>query len=97
MPACQFSRWGAWAKVLGDCDQDRFVPVSAGLLHGWVQTPLRSEITDAISACCFSLRAQVPCVLWLDDQLVFDRIQLFHARPCWFKPNQSNAGRSCTF
>ena len=89
-PSCPLSRWGAWGVVLGHVMAEGFFPVASGLLHGWLQTPLRGEITAAISACCFAILTQRPCTIWTDNQLVFDRLNMFRARPCWFKPNQTN-------
>lgn len=90
-PACPFSRLAAWGVVLAAADFATFHPLASGLVSGWLQTVLRGELSAVISAVEFCVQVQVPCVLWIDNQLVYNRVRRAMQQRCWVKPNQKDA------
>ena len=90
-PTCALGRLAMWGVVIADASLTNFVPVSNGIVHGYIQTALRGEICAATSACLLALSLDRPIALWIDNDLVFKRIQVFRRRQCVFKPNQKDA------
>eukprot|EP00435_Cladocopium_sp_Y103_P023602 s1561_g5.t1 len=90
-PHCPFSRLSSWGVVLANLDNLTYQPIACGLTPGWLQSVLRAEILATISAVRFAIKTQRPFVLWVDNQLVFDRISRFAKSPVWVKPNQKHA------
>ena len=90
-PQCSFARIAAWSFVLAQLPADTFWPVAHGILPGWTQTILRAEIWAALQACLFALQVGIPCTLWVDNALVYRRLQQFRSHPCWVKPNQKDS------
>ena len=39
----------------------------------------------------FALQVGIPCTLWVDNALVYRRLQQFRSHPCWVKPNQKDS------
>lgn len=70
-------RLAAWSFTVGDVEEDRFCPVSRGLVPGILQTVLRAEIHGAISALSFLEATQREGILWVDNLQVYRKIELF--------------------
>ena len=90
-PANSVCRLATWGVVLADIDNDDFHPLSCGLVSGLNQTAVRGEILAIISACEFSWVTNRAVHLWVDNALVYDRLQTFSTQPCWIKPNQKDS------
>ena len=90
-PANSLSRLATWGLVLADLETDTFHPLACGLVQGLNQTAVRGEILAIISACEFSWITNRPVHLWVDNSLVFDRIQDFTSKQCWVKTNQKDS------
>ena len=90
-PASSMCRLSTWGVVLADIDQDDFKPLACGMVPGLNQTAVRGEILAIISACEFSWQTGRPVHLWVDNSLVYDRLQAFSSQRCWIRPNQKDS------
>ena len=90
-PTSPWCRLASWGVVLGSVEHDVFQPVSNGLVQGWVQTAARAEIHAVLSAFEFVLRTRKPFALWVDNDRVYKKLQLFQ-RGCFrITSNQKDA------
>ena len=71
-------RLASWAFCIADLQDDSFLPGASGLLDGPLQSSLRAEIRAAIEAFQFAWTHRRKFILWIDNQLVHDRIKQFH-------------------
>ena len=90
-PANDMCRLATWGFVMADIESDSFFPVASGLVPGLNQTAVRGEILAIISACEFSRLTNRPVHFWVDNSLVYDRLQNFVSRYNWIKPNQKDS------
>ena len=90
-PASSLSRLATWGIALADIDQDEYFPIACGMVPGLNQTAVRGEILAIISACEFSWQTGRPLHVWVDNSLVFDRLNDFSTRACWVRPNQKDS------
>ena len=70
-------RLASWAFCIADLQNDTFLPGGSGLLEGPLQSSLRAEVRAALDAFQYAWTHRREFVLWLDNQLVHDRIQQF--------------------
>ena len=74
-PGVPALRLATWAVQLADLTNDSFMPLSQGGLIGLLHTPLRAEIAAAISAIAFAVKVRRVFFLWVDNQMIHDRLQ----------------------
>ena len=90
-PANATCRLASWGVVVGSVSRDTFLPLTNGLLPGWIQTAARAEIMAAISALEFVNTTQKPATLWVDNDRVYKKLRLFQRGFCRISPNQRDA------
>ena len=90
-PASKLGRLSTWGLVLADIEEDVFHPLACGIVPGLNQTAVRGEILAVISACEFGWLTNRHIHLWVDNALVFDRVQDFTTTNSWVKPNQKDS------
>ena len=90
-PQCPWSRLSTWGLALGSFADDTPWPLASGIVRGWIQSSLRGELSAVVAACNAGLQCDRPVVLWIDNDLVFRRVQAFRDKGGWVKPNQKDA------
>lgn len=70
-------RLATWAFVQADLATGLFHTVASGGVHGQYHTTLRAELCAVVSAIRYALALMQEFVLWVDNQLVVDRIKSF--------------------
>ena len=89
-PTQREGRIASWGVALGQIETDSFVGISGGLVPGWTQTALRGEIWAAISACKFGFYTGRTFELFIDNDEVFRKVQIFRRKRCNCHPNQKD-------
>lgn len=70
------ARVATWAVCLANLENDTFTVFSQGGVTGGAHTALRGELTAAISAITGALHFRRRFTLWLDNQTVYDFLEL---------------------
>eukprot|EP00438_Fugacium_kawagutii_P000331 Skav225766 [mRNA] locus=scaffold3092:24294:26339:- [translate_table: standard] len=76
-PATPALRLASWGFVQADLEQDTFVPIGGGGVPGQYQTTLRAEIVATIAAVKYAIACNRSVILWVDNQLVVDKMLQF--------------------
>ena len=88
-PGDAYARMTMWGVVaFTDNSLDTPQPVCNGVLPGMCQTVVRAEMTAVIEALCAAWTAQVPFSLWIDNQLVYDRLKFLQSHPEYTWPSK---------
>ena len=81
-PGDSFTRITMWGVVAFTDDAlDTPKPVCNGVLPGMCQTVVRAELKAVIEALCAAWTCQLPFSLWIDNQLVYDRLRYLQNHP----------------
>ena len=76
-PTSGSGKLAMWGVACGSIAEDSFVGIANGLVQGQLQTVVRAEITAVISASKYVAVYPKPFWLFIDNELVFKRVQRF--------------------
>ena len=90
-PTSQYCRLASWGVVVGTLSDDKYKPISNGLLPGWIQTAARAEVMAVIAAFDYIFRLRKNFSLWVDNDRVFKKLRQFQKGQMRITSNQKDA------